>query len=103
MIISLFKKLKFVFSYGEELEKLLKEERKKIQAAERELNFTRLDLCKEHQQKSYGSHYAKHNCDHCKLLEAKEELTRENFKLETSLHDVKNELMEVRETGNVQV
>ena len=62
------RKLLLIFSYGPELEDVLK----KLQAQRKhELFIARshhLSLCLKHQQEHNRSQYSEHNCDHCKLL-----------------------------------
>ncbi len=62
-------RIKLVFTHGEELDTLVKELREESDEQERNAKQHRLQLCFDHQPSSPGSHYAKHNCDHCKLLE----------------------------------
>jgi hypothetical protein len=66
--MNLFKKLKLVFTHGDELEALLESQR--IQRVEAEWNAKRyhLKLCFKHQQESLRSHYAEQNCDYCKSM-----------------------------------
>jgi hypothetical protein len=66
--MNLFKKIKLVFTYGDELEALLESQRLQNVRAERDARRDHLDLCIKHQQKSPGSHYAEHNCDYCKAM-----------------------------------
>jgi len=65
--MKLFKRLKLIFTYPGEIDQILIEAREK---KEEELRLSRgnnLNLCTSHQQASFGSHHAKHNCDYCKL------------------------------------
>jgi len=64
-------------SYGPELEVLLKGPELEVllkglleakEDAERLARLDYLDLCKKHQPRSVGSHYAEHNCDYCQAL-----------------------------------
>jgi len=50
------------------LDNLREEEKERKRIA----SLSYLDLCIRHQQRSIGSHYSEHNCDHCKLLKLKE-------------------------------
>jgi hypothetical protein len=71
--MNFLKKLKLVFSYGPELEKILVQKREEILAAEREKTKDYLNLCARHQQAHYGATYTEKNCDYCKLLKALKE------------------------------
>jgi hypothetical protein len=66
--MKLFKKLKLVFTYGDELEALLESQRLENIRAERDARRDHLFLCLKHQQESQRSHYAEHNCDYCKAV-----------------------------------
>lgn len=64
----LIAKLKLVFTYGDELEQLL-ENAKEINEKElKRIESLKLDLCKKHQQRSFGTHHSEHHCDYCELL-----------------------------------
>jgi hypothetical protein len=72
IMFGLFKKLRFVLTYGPEIDSVLTRERISIQAGhterERERKRHHLNLCTKHQQEGNHSHFSEHNCDHCKLL-----------------------------------
>lgn len=63
-----FKKLRLLFTYGQELEVLLKKERKRITDENDRKNKYRLKLCEKHNPVPKLTNYAEHNCDYCKLL-----------------------------------
>lgn len=62
-----FKKLLFVFRYGDEILSLIKKENEEKREADRKLRQYNLNLCLAHQQERNRSHYSEHNCDYCKL------------------------------------
>jgi len=64
--MNIFTKLKLVFTYGSELEEVLKEKRVANWEAERIARQNNLKLCIKHE--SWGSIYSENNCDHCKVL-----------------------------------
>lgn len=66
--MKLLKRLIFIFTYGPEIDEVMVERRKANEEAERKKRQHHLQLCVKHQPVSPGSHYAEHNCDHCKLL-----------------------------------
>jgi hypothetical protein len=66
--MNLFSKLELIFTYGKELEELLKKMRHEEEEAQRLMRVENLNLCIRHQQERNGSHFAEHNCDHCHVL-----------------------------------
>ncbi len=65
----MFNKLFLLFTYGSELEQVLKDIRWKKQIAENERKRDHLHLCSKHQQEENHSQYSEHNCDYCILQE----------------------------------
>jgi hypothetical protein len=66
--MSILSKIKLLFTYGPELEEMVKKARKE---QEERISFERmhnLKLCRKHRQESPHSEYAESNCDYCKLL-----------------------------------
>ena len=74
--MNLLNKIKLLFTYGPELEKVLKILKDKKLEQERENNRYRLNLCYKHRQESKYSDYSSQNCDYCKLLKQLEELKK---------------------------
>lgn len=72
--MSLFAKLKLIFTYGPELESILKGICAEKREQERLRNINRLNLCFNHRQESNHSHYSDGNCDHCRALAKIKEL-----------------------------
>jgi len=66
--MNFFKRIYLLFTYGKELDQVLKEKRQELLKIERENNKHRLNLCYKHRQEPYFSHYSEDNCDYCKLL-----------------------------------
>lgn len=66
--MSFFKRLRWVFSHGPEIDELLEAARKEREDQEREENKYRLHLCHKHRQEPNHSHYSEYNCDYCRLL-----------------------------------
>ncbi len=64
---NIINKLKLMFTYGPEIEKVLAEIADQNREIERQANRYRLKLCGKHKQEANQSHYAEHNCDYCKL------------------------------------
>jgi hypothetical protein len=62
------KRLMLVLRYKGELEELLKQMSMEREIEKRKEQSEYLNLCKRHQQRDIGSHYAEHNCDYCKAL-----------------------------------
>lgn len=66
--MSFFKRLRLVFSYGPEIEEMLKAARKEREVQKMWEDRQRLKLCYKHRQEPNHSHYSEHNCDYCCLL-----------------------------------
>ena len=65
--MTLFKRLKLLFTYDPELDQLLEQMRTEaIKAHQAETRYN-LNLCKRHKQEVNQSEYSEQNCDHCKL------------------------------------
>lgn len=62
------KRLWLALTYGPELEEVLIIRRREAEGKRREDDQHRLHLCYRHRQERNHSHYAEHNCDHCKVL-----------------------------------
>lgn len=75
-----FKKLKLVFSYGSEIEDILRDAHNVKAEKMRKQKANYLHLCFSHQQEENHSHYSEHNCDYCKLLKRNEKLDAEIIK-----------------------
>ena len=65
--------LTLIFTYGPDLEEVLKEKKREREDAERKTNRHRLDLCFKHRQEQNRSIFSEGNCDYCKLLAKKED------------------------------
>lgn len=63
-----FAKLALIFTSGPELLEIIQEKRVARIHREAEENRYRLKLCYKHRQEQNRSHFAEHNCDHCKAL-----------------------------------
>lgn len=88
-MIKLLRRMILAITYSDQLEELVKEMQR---AKEDEVRLSRgmnLNLCLKHQQERNGSHYAEHNCDHCKL---EEQLKVSNAKV-VSLAEEKCEIL----------
>lgn len=66
--MSMFGKLKLLFSYNDQLEELLVKMKRDKENKERDARRHHLDLCLKHKQERNHSHFSEHNCDYCKLL-----------------------------------
>ena len=66
--MSFIKKLKLVFTHGDELTELLDKIEDDNIERERMKTVHNLKLCLKHQQEADHSHYAECNCDHCDAL-----------------------------------
>jgi hypothetical protein len=62
------KNLKLVFTYGDEIEAILKKLKDDKRKQQWEDDKHRLNLCFAHRQEKHQSHYAEHNCDYCKAI-----------------------------------
>ena len=67
-------KIRLLFTYGPELEELLKEKRIKAKEKENLNNISRLTLCFKHRQEANYSYYSESNCAYCNLLKVVDEL-----------------------------
>ena len=76
-----FKRLYLCFTYGPEIEQVLKNERERKCDEEFKRNRHRLQLCEKHNPVNGLTNYASHNCDYCKLL-------REHKGLENYVHRI---------------
>ena len=74
-----FARLRLLFQYGPELDRLVRKEREIVEEQKRKQRATMLQLCVAHQQEPNRSHFSPHNCDYCKLLT--EQKVRTSLKL----------------------
>jgi len=72
--MQIFKRLKLLMTYPDEIDQVLKKLRDEEEARIREENRHRLKLCYKHRQEQNHSHYSEHNCDYCKALKKINEL-----------------------------
>lgn len=66
--MNMFQRFIYVVRYGHTLDKAIRYVEREQREMERAEKFYNLDLCKKHQQRSPGTHYAEHNCHYCQLL-----------------------------------
>lgn len=66
--MNILKKLNLIFTYGNELEQVLKDVKKKKEDEAFKACANHLNLCLKHQQERNHSHFSEKNCDYCKLL-----------------------------------
>jgi len=75
-MLKFFSRLRLAYSYGPELEQVVKNLRKEKEREEEARTQHHLQLCKHHQQRSPGTEYAPHNCDYCGALAQLDQQTR---------------------------
>lgn len=66
-MINIIKKLMLVYSYGQEIEEVLKNQRNATDEIERLKAADHLQLCLKHKQEKWQSHYSPDNCHYCEL------------------------------------
>ena len=66
--MNILSRLIVAFTYGDEIVELVKKRQEVARDEKQFREIAYLDLCKEHQQRSYGSHFSPHNCDYCKAI-----------------------------------
>jgi hypothetical protein len=76
-MITFFKNLHLLFTYGPELTEVVETIRKNREEKEMEDKRYNLNLCFNHQQEEYHSNYAEMNCDYCKLVKQLEDLSND--------------------------
>lgn len=69
--MGIFSKLKLVFTYGPELEDVLRDKHNEAYLKELVAKGHHLNLCTQHKQEERHSHFAEHNCDYCNALKGK--------------------------------
>lgn len=60
---------KFIGTTPSQLNQAIADVKKEQEIHKQQAKLHNLRLCLKHQPLNPGSHYAEHNCDHCKALE----------------------------------
>jgi len=66
--MSIFKRLKYLFTAGKEIDVLILLKEQEERARKSEGNRYRLGLCYKHRQEQLHTVYSEQHCDYCKLL-----------------------------------
>jgi len=70
---NIIERIVFMFTYSEDIKRLIISNKKKREAKEFDEERSRLHLCIKHRQERNQSHYSEQNCAYCILLKTLKE------------------------------